>query len=202
VLRSKAVLRGVVLAVALTAVVVSFTGCGGGGGGAVASVTGTVLDDSTLVPLASAQVRVGDQTVTTGADGSFSFPSVAVAYQTITVSRTGYDLLTLNTDLFKGANDLGALYLSQVQIPGYGHISGMVTDGTSPASGAMVVAGGKTAYSKPSGEYSIRNVAPGNQSVSATLGSKTGLGVVTVTAGSTASLNLSLSVGPPPPPVL
>jgi len=147
---------------------VGLTGCGGGGGGGGTSnnpvtVTGTVLSvDSTTIPTAS--VKIGNQTVTTDANGKFTIPNVSANTTTGSVTATGEQPLTLTLSLKKNAvNDLGTLYLSDV---GYtatvtGRVVKSVGGVISPVGGATVTIANATALSQTDGTFTLNNLPIG-----------------------------------------
>lgn len=188
------------------------SGCGGGGGGvAGANVWGVVVDDSTLNPIQGAVVQIaGVQSAATGADGAFLVANIGVGTQQMNVYRTDYQTVTQSVEVTAGGADLGDVYLPVVASPGKGHISGVVLetfDSTSgqlndPVAGAFIVSGGRTAYSKPDGSFSIYNVTPGPASVVAQASSKLARANLTVVADQTVVVTMRLSVSPPPAPAL
>lgn len=104
------------------------TACGGGGGGdsitdpnpkgpsapaPTASLSGSVLDDHNGAPVAGATVVVRGVTVTTGAAGEFTIPSLATGQAGINLSAAGFDPFSRTITLTSGANTL-ALTLMRV----------------------------------------------------------------------------------------
>ncbi len=195
---ASAVLVGLVVGMALIG-----SGCGGGGGGVATSLVGYVYDDSTLNPIAGASAQLAG--VTSGlssAAGAFTITGVPTGTHTLTVYVTGYTTVSVSVVLSSGANNVGVIYLPVAQTPGLGKVSGVVSDTGTAVAGALIVAGGRTAYTKDNGSYAIYNVSPGSVTVTAQSGAKTGRTVVTVTPDGTATANLGLSISPPLPPVI
>jgi hypothetical protein len=203
VLRAKAVLSAVLCFTVIVGVGVVVTGCGGGDGGAVATVTGTLADASTLLPLTGGVVTIaGKSSTSTDSSGAFTVGPVATGTRSLTAACPGYEPLSYAQTLWAGTNNLGTLYLLPVAIAGEGHISGTVMDSGGVVAGAVVRAGGKTAVTKEDGTFVIRNLDPGNVTVVAVKGAKSDSREVTVAADATVSVNLSLTLSPPPPPVI
>jgi hypothetical protein len=191
-----------VLATILGVATALVAGCGGGGGTTTGTVTGFVRDSSTLAYLSGATVQIG--TTTSGvsdASGAFRITDVPTGTRAVSVLLSGYESLSTTVGV-TAATNLGDLYLPQGQLTGKGHVSGIVYDSSVTQSGVTVTAGGKSALTKSDGSFVIYNLTPGNVTVQALSGSKSGLAVVTVTAGTTSSTTVNLSITPPPPPSL
>lgn len=204
-LRAKAALTAVVCFTVILVVGAGVTGCGGGGGGggAVADVTGTLANASTLLPLTGGVVKIARKSSpSTDSSGVFTVENVASGTRPLMATCSGYEALSYSQDLWVGVNDLGTLYLLPVANAGQGHVSGTVSDSSGAVVGAVVRAGGKTAVTREDGYFVIRNLDPGNVTVVAVKGAKSDTQDVTVSADVTTGTTLSLTVTPPPPPVI
>ena len=201
--KGRALLTGLMLGLTLVACGL-LAGCGGGGGGAggVATVYGVLADDSTLAGVSGGIVTIAGRTSSPSAvDGSFEVDNVPTGSQSLTVTLTGYQTVAASTSLVSGPNTLSTIYLKPGLVSGDGNITGTVQSSGSAVAGATVTAGGKTAYTKDDGSFTVYNLAPGNVTVRASSGAMSGLGVATVTSGGTADITISVGIGPPPPPI-
>lgn len=181
---------------------VALMGCGGGGGGNTV-VTGRVVDDGTLQPLAGARVAVpGDDPVTANAAGEFTIHVSAPV--TLSAAKAGYLTATVEVPDVSGAYALGDVYLSPSPMVGYGTIRGAVTLGGLPNAGATLQAAGRTGVSKPDGSYAIHNVLAGDQTIVAQSADRrtAGSNVATVPDMGTVTAYIALTTQPPAPPPL
>lgn len=166
-------------------------------------MVGYVYDDTTLSPVLGATAKVGTATsAPTSTAGAFTIAGAPTGNRTLSVFKTGYATKDVQVWLAAGGNNVGVIYLPAVQTPGLGAVTGWVQDSGAAVADAMVVAGGKTAKTKPNGAFAIYNITPGDVTVTAQSGPKIGRVVVNVVPDGTATANLSLSVSPPPPPVI
>ncbi|NSW54749.1 MAG: carboxypeptidase regulatory-like domain-containing protein [Armatimonadetes bacterium] len=199
---SKLAITGALVSVVFAALCLS--GCGGGGGDvATADVTGTIQDDSSLAGLSGAVARVDSRTsAPTGPNGFFTVENVPVGTRQLVIALSGYQTVTVPITVNRGGTNIGTVYVPPVPIPGQGHIVGELRDNAGTVAGGTIVAGGKTAVSKPNGQFAIYNVAPGATAVTAQFSAKIARANITVTADQTTSVVLGLSVSPPTPPAL
>lgn len=187
----------------LLALALGLNGCGGGGAGVVRSLSGTVLDDGTLIPISGAQVRANTgQSSQTNTSGQFFLKDLGSQANSLTIARTDYQ--TTAVPIPAGSSSVGTIYLSPAILTGRGIISGRVTQAGVGAGGATLQAGGRQAESKPDGSYSIYNVPAGTQTVVALSadGEMSGSATVNVISQATVTANVSLTNSPPPPPPL
>jgi len=111
-------------------------------------ISGTVTDSESGDPLSGATVVISSgfggtavrDTVTTGADGTFSFEELAAGTYTVTVSLSGYETFTRRNVTVREDEVTVDVELDAIA-PATGVISGTVTDSESgdPLSGAIVV---------------------------------------------------------------
>ena len=135
------------------------------------TVSGRVLDSKGNA-LANAIVKVGDISILTDEDGSFSKTGIAVGNYVVTVSKDGFSTYTMpQTVTVESSYEtrLGTFRLSSI----YGSISGKVTvnDGGSTANidvTATASDGTKTQVKTTGdGSYAISNLLPGSYNVTA-----------------------------------
>lgn len=179
-------------------------GCGGGGE-ALLALQGKVLDDGDLTPVSGARV-VADtgQTTTTNARGEFTLPNLSAQARSITVAADGYQTAVEPISRLGGALTVSTVYLRPAPVQGAGQVTGVITEAGSAASGASVQAGGRQAFSKSDGTYTLYNVPIGRQTVMAVSadGQTSGSATVTVPNQASVTANIALSNSPPPPPPL
>ncbi len=107
---------------ALTLVALAAVGCGGGDGGGLpparGSLSGTVVDRDTQLPLANADVSTtGDDDITDG-QGEFELTGLSTGAHTVTISLAGYFTANLQVDV-QGATALPTpVQLVPTQAPG------------------------------------------------------------------------------------
>ena len=182
----------------------SLWGCGGGGGGggaAPSTVTGYVYligVGTTLPPNPAASVTIGGTTVTTGVDGSFSFPSVPSNSTKISISAAGavalsqsLPVLTPNT-----TNNLGNIFLTSTGTGYTAVATGTVVDGTTllPISNATVQINGQTVITGTTGAFTVSALPVGLG------GNSTPVGQVTASGYDVKPLVLDLPLGDSTPP--
>ena len=199
------------------ACIVPLSGCGSGGGGGgngggSADVTGRVMDDGNLNPVAGASVSVGGrQTTTTNSSGFFFVTGAQTGTVSFTINATMYDQLVEPRTLFAGSNDLSALpfFIPPARLTSTrGHIGGTVqTVGGANVSNASVNVLASsvnfTGRSKTDGSFKVYNVPFGTGSLSA-LGSQGegtyGPSAISVDQPEESAGIIRLTSGPPPPP--
>jgi len=191
------------------------TGCGDGGGGGTdtsgtATVTGKLLHDGLLTPVALCTAAIGSHTsARTGTNGVFSISSVPTGAQTLTVSQYYYVTSTTAVSITKPSTDVGTIYLAPRMTSGQGAITGVVMSGSAYLGGVNLAAGGQEGVSRNDGTgifhvygipvsgtsqvYTVYAVDPSN--------GYTGSKSVTVVAGTTTNVGtITLAYGPPGPP--
>jgi len=164
------------------------------------SIVGSVTD-SGGVPIqgASASADTG-QSGSTDAAGNYTLSDVPTGTRTVMVSASTYDPASKQAPVSNGA--ASTLDFSLTATPtggGTGTIKGTVTDssGTKLRGVEVQVLGGPSATTNKRGKYTIRNVAAGLRSVTASMTGFVGSPeFVTITAGSTATLDFSLTPDP------
>jgi hypothetical protein len=183
----------------------SLWGCGGGGGGGVApsTVTGYVYligVGTPLPPNPAASVTIGGATVTTGADGSFSFPSVPSNSTKITISAAGAATLSQSLPVLtpNAANNLGNIFLTSTSAgTGYTAVAtGTVVDGTTlkPITNATVQINGQVVITGSAGVFTISALPVGLG------GNSTPVGQITASGYDVKPLVLDLPLGDSTPP--
>lgn len=134
------------------------------------SIAGVVLDQSTNLPVAGAQVELYDLTpvqigtTTTNVDGAYSFTGLAPGVYSVSVTASTYDPKIQFVTLLAGQTTRADILLPQSP----GQVTGTVTDATlSPIAGAIVKlinTSGVTvnqAVTGAGGVYQFVNVVPG-----------------------------------------
>lgn len=162
------------------------------------TVSGVVKDSANESPLAGAIVRLGSgqsRRDTTGADGAFSFDSVATGDQVIQISLTGYvtkrDTVTVN------GTPVTANFAIVKQV--YTKISGVVKDSVTDTliAGAVVRLGtgfqGKSDTTGTDGAFLFDSVVSGNQNIQISLSGYVTKTVQCTTTGTAVTLNILLA---------
>lgn len=147
------------------------------------TIQGRIVDGATGTPLSGVTVTLSgpaQQTMTTSADGVFSFASLPAGSYTLQASVTGFFGATATLSAGGGTLNVGDLALSRDAPASSGTVRGTVTDAQSgqPLAGASVSVGGVSTTTDASGVYTIANVAPGDVAVQVAL-----TGYVSVTGG-------------------
>jgi hypothetical protein len=79
---------------------------------AVGTVTGRILSLLSGLPLSSATVSIGSNSVTTGSDGAFTLSNIPAGAQTIKVTAASYDDLSVPFTVAEGTNNVGDLAMT------------------------------------------------------------------------------------------
>ncbi len=161
------------------------------------SIDGVVTDAVTGGPIqgASASADTG-QNDSADVDGNYTLANVPTGTRTVTFSASGYGSDSQQTVVSDGAASTLNFALTPATGGGTGTLKGTVKDifGTKLSGVTLQVSGGPSATTNKGGKYTVKNVAEGSQSVTA---SKSGfvnaVEPVTITAGSTATLNFDLT---------
>lgn len=169
------------------------------------TITGTVTDSVSTLPISGATVQVLDgttviQTVTTNGSGVYSADNLAPGQYTVNASATGYQTESRGASVTAGGTTTENFALDPLP----GEIAGTVTDSvtTNPIDGALVeVYSGPTlvgfANTDVNGDYSIPSLAPGSYTVTA---SATGYQSETVGASVTSSTTTTVDFALDPSP--
>ena len=188
------------------------TGCGDsgddGGGTDTGNVTGTVTD-SNGNPISGATCTVTTTDLkavysdTTDADGLFLITGVTTGTWPLTISKTGYQTLSINVTIGSGSTtEVPASQTVVTPTTGVGIVAGTVSDVTSAVAieGATVAIGTFSATSSATGAYTLSGVTAGLQTITAT---KTGYeaytSTVTVVADSTVTKDIAMTSSAPEP---
>lgn len=171
---------------------------------AYATVSGTVADSAaptTMISGSIVSLRSGNATVkldTTGADGKYSFDSVATGSYTVRATAVGFQTRTSATTAVNGTAATVNVLLVQIV---YGSVVGTVTDSVTPAtlvSGAIIsLRSGYTTVKRDTtgvdGKYGFDSVVAGAYTVSVTAtgyNAKTSATITVTGAASTADIQL------------
>jgi hypothetical protein len=117
----------------------------------VSNLQGVVTDEAGS-PLAGVEVSIESEelSVTSGADGSYSFMYLPAGEYLLSFSRTGY--LPYYASVY--VIESGTIVLDVSLTPWLGSLSGVVQDESAlPIEGALVTAGSHTVLTDPNGEY-------------------------------------------------
>jgi hypothetical protein len=161
------------------------------------TIIGRVLHDSDHRALADVEVTDNNKVTTTVTDGTFALRLNDIGTVTIYVLGDGYEVAQREVPAGEGIKSAGTFYLKPVALPGFGHISGIVADAGAAAVGAQVWVGGNRAITDADGRYTLYNVPTGQQTVTASTGSKSGTTSAMVISLRTVTANIALSSGPP-----
>ncbi len=165
-------------------------------------LTGAIYEGTnTSARLGGVAVSAGGLTVTTGADGLYSFTLPPGNY-TANTTKAGYGSNSVMRTVTAGATVWGSMGISVVSA-GTGVLAGTVSqlDNSQPIAGATVTAAGQTTMTGATGQFSF-TLAPGPYTLTV---SKTGFETASlmrsVTAGTTVQAPVALSpTGTPRPP--
>lgn len=133
------------------------------------NITGHVTYATTGTGIAGATVQYGGGSTTTDPDGSYTLASVPAGQHTVAVSAGGY--ASASKTLTVSAGQSATLDFTLVEP---GTITGQVRDtlGAAIAGATLTFAGGSTT-TNANGDYTVANIASGNQSITATANSFT-----------------------------
>lgn len=181
--RSRTVAKALMALIA--ALAVGLAGCGGGGGGGgpapgtPATVTGRILHAETgIAPNPNATITIGGASVTSGADGTFSFTAPTGA-KTATITAQGSQTRTINISLSTTqTNNLGDIYISDT---GYtanvsGRVVANVNGATQPVGNATVTIANVSAATKTDGTFALTGLPVDLGNVAGTVGKVTAAG--------------------------
>lgn len=118
--------------------------------GARASISVTVLDGSTQLPLSGASVSLAGQQQTSSKNGVVTFTGVKLGRQTLAVSKPAFASASRNFVASFGNNQLGKLSLKAVGIQYHVKLTDYLTG--QPVAGAEVASGSASALSNSKGE--------------------------------------------------
>jgi len=124
--------------------------------GETGSLTGTVVDRSNNVPLASALVSVGTRTTETNPEGVYSFASLPVGTQSLSVAIEGYTTFSRTIEIRLGENSLDVTLTAATSV---GAVAGRITNSLgSPLEGATCRIGDRIATSAVDGTYRMEEI--------------------------------------------
>ena len=158
------------------------------------SLGGQIVDAAAGSAISGAIVTVGNLTVQSGADGSFSFPSIDAGEFSIEVAASGFGAFSATGVLVSGVNNLGTITLDSAGV--LATLSGRVLDAQTgePIGGATVSIEGNTTVSAADGSYAIAGIASSQFDVIATAGGYFGLSQhVSLTVPGDATVDLALT---------
>jgi hypothetical protein len=159
------------------------------------SLGGTITDASTKLPIGGAAVSYAGGSVTTGANGIYSFGNVTEGSYTVSATAAGYASQSLTVSVGPGAAVTQNLALQ----PNPGVISGTVTDAVTNQIifGAQVSSGSSATTTNSAGQYTLTGIPEGSAVVQASAAGYATLSQ-TVSVGPGASVTLNLAVQPNP----
>lgn len=203
------VLLFILLAVLLTTGFI--TGCGGssddGGGSDSGNVTGTVTDNSNN-PVSGATCSItttdskGVFTDTTDEEGFFLIPGVTPGTWPLSISKSGYQTLSLNVTVGSGSTtEVPADETIISPSTGTGTVTGVVSDSCGGnVEGALVSISSVQSTSDSEGSYTLTGATAGTQTITATKsGYENYSGTVEVIANSTVSFHFAMVSTTPQP---
>jgi thermitase len=161
------------------------------------SITGSVIDAKSGLPIVGAAVTDGTRTTITDLAGEYTIADVPPGTYRVTASKNGYESASLLATVVSGGNALADFSLTEVSVTS--SITGSVTDAKnrSPIAGATVTDGTRTTTTDALGKYAIANVpSPRAYKVTASKeGYQSSSLWVIVISGRTTVANLSLTGG-------
>lgn len=135
-----------------------------------ATLTGKVVDASSLAPVAGATLTVGGNSTIAGADGSFSLPGLPAGAFALEVAAAGYVAASYSGVAVNGVNDVGNLAIARA--PTSVTLSGRILDRATgaPLGGAQVGVAGTAlgAVTDVDGRYAIPGIATASFTVGVT----------------------------------
>lgn len=186
----------------------SGSGDGDGGGTETGSVSGTVTDtNGDPVSGATCTITTTDTKSLwlnlTDFNGFFNFRNIPVGIWPMTISKSGFQTLTIQVAVTSGSNtEIPPAETVVTPSTGTGNVSGVVSDSTTtaPIEGATVVIGAFSTTSSATGTYTLAGITPGLQTITA---AKTGYesytSTVTVVADTTVTKDIALTSSAPEP---
>jgi hypothetical protein len=196
--RAHPTIRAMLLPVGLLMLAPLLSSCSGGNDSlpSFGTVSGTVVDGSTLLGLSGASVTVAGIAATTGDGGSFSIRNVPVGRQNYSVAATGYTPLQ-NKSVEVKSNQTARIDAQLSLLPAdAGTVHGTVTDAISgePVEQVAVAVGTNTVVTSAEGLYTLASIASGAQTVSFTkAGYETRQETLTVVTGGSHLLSVTLT---------
>lgn len=160
------------------------------------SVTGRIVS-STGSGISGASVWYFSQIVATDGSGYYSLSNLPADTISVNASAVGYNPSSVSVVVQAGTTVTAPDIVLSSSSSLYGSVSGKVLSAStsSPVSGARVTAGGKTAYTDSSGNYTVSDLSPGTATVNVyAYGYLNESSTVAVTAGRSASLDFSLDL--------
>jgi hypothetical protein len=157
------------------------------------SITGSVKNTSGGA-IVGASVGYGGGTATTDANGNYTLTGVPVGTVQLVASASGFQSVTQSVTVSGGNTSTANFTLAAA--PAGGTVTGTITNASSGAiiAAATVSWSGGSTTSNTSGVYTLTNVTPGTQNITAV---KTGYLsrtlATTVTGGSTSTLNIPIA---------
>jgi hypothetical protein len=150
------------------------------------------VTDATGSPVPDATVTVGERRATTGEDGTFTIPEVALGDATVTIERSGFEPATQAVAVTAGAGARVDVVLARVKLPS--QIKGLVRDfgGKGLAATIAIAPIGATITAGADGSFVV-DVPPGTYRVTVSLaGYRTQDKTVVVEDSGVAFLNIDL----------
>jgi hypothetical protein len=154
------------------------------------SISGTVTDRDTGVPIQDATISSGGRSTTTDASGVYTLSDVAAGEAQVTVAASTYA-----TEVRQAVVTGGGTTVLDVTMAHPGDVSGLVTNAATgtPLAGVTVGYPGGVTITDVTGHYSITGLPAGSRDLTfAATGFVSADRTVTVTAGSVATLDVQL----------
>lgn len=155
------------------------------------TVSGTITDATTNKPIPSAIVKLGQSTVTTSAQGGYSFPNMSPGSYTISASAANYVSQSKQIQVSAGQPQTVNFSLQ----PSTTTVSGTITDSTTNTTiaGATVTLDSLSTTTSSAGSYSFSGVSAGSYTLSVSAsGYNSASKQVQVEAGVPQTVDLSL----------
>lgn len=154
------------------------------------TITGSIIDN-TGKGIAGAEVTAAGLSVTTDANGAYTFMNVPQGSTAITASANGFQSATETVNVAAGATTVAPV---MTLLSNLGNVTGKVTDATgAPLAGASVGFGGGSTVTDASGNFAFSNLPAGTiQLVAALAGYQSVTQNVNVVAGTTTTANFTL----------
>jgi len=190
-----------IVVVAIAAIIISLSGCGGGSESLIATIYGTVRHDGNSQTLQDIRVTTDTKETWTDVNGDWALVVDNGQGTQVYVLGEGYEVESIPVSAGQGQICVGTTYLRPVILAGFGIITGIVADAGERVVGAQVSVGGNTAITRDDGTYRLYNVPQGYQTVVASTGTKSGMASTYVISQRTSTANIAISDSPPPGPL-
>ena len=154
------------------------------------TITGTITDVATGLPLSGASVSGGTRTTTSATDGTYALTNVPSGEVTVTAAATGYVPDSRGQSVVAGGS-----YRVDLALARPGSLTGHVTDATSgaPLSAATITYPGGEATTDATGSYTVPAIASGAQQITTSAAGHVSLTqTATIATGGVTTLDFAL----------